>query len=192
MTRNQIIENQNMLAVAHQEYGRGLSNYSYFKVYNHALAEDLVQDTFLKTWNYLMKGGKIDAMKSFLYHVLNCLIIDEYRRRRVSSLDDLLEKGYEPSCDCDDLEHNTDVLDGKAIAGMIDLLPKKYSEVLKMRYVKDLSIAEIAKATKQSKNTIAVQIHRGLMKLKELVDTDKTDMHNRAYKTDSSEIEAAY
>lgn len=32
-------------------------------------------------------------MKAFPYHVLNNLIVDEYRKRKTASLDDLLEKG---------------------------------------------------------------------------------------------------
>lgn len=43
-----------------------------------------------------MKGGKIDAMKAFLYHILNNLIVDEYRKRKTVSLDLLLEKGFDP------------------------------------------------------------------------------------------------
>lgn len=37
-----------------------------------------------------------------------------------------------------------------------------------MRYVQDLSLAEMALVTGKSKNTMAVQAHRGLAKLKQL------------------------
>lgn len=39
---------------------------------------------------------------------------------------------------------------------------------MRMRYAQDLSLTEIALITKQSKNTVAVQAHRGLEKLKQL------------------------
>jgi len=37
-----------------------------------------------------------------------------------------------------------------------------------MRYTKDMSLKEMSVATHQSQNTMSVQIHRGLIKLKTL------------------------
>jgi RNA polymerase sigma-70 factor (ECF subfamily) len=123
-----------------------------------------VQDTFLKTWRYLAREGKIDVMKSFLYHILNNLIVDEYRKRKNASLDVLLEKGYEPSTD--NREKMINLLDGKAALLLIARLPEKYRKVMRMRYVQDLSLEEMVLITGESKNTMAVQLHRGLAKLK--------------------------
>ena len=39
-----------------------------------------------------------------------------------------------------------------------------------MRYVRDMSLQEISLLTGQSKNAVAVQVHRGLEKLKLLYD----------------------
>jgi DNA-directed RNA polymerase specialized sigma24 family protein len=41
-----------------------------------------------------------------------------------------------------------------------------YQKVMRMRYMQDLSLAEMSLVTGQSRNTIAVQLHRGLAKLK--------------------------
>jgi len=128
------------------------------------MVEDLVQDTFMKTWSYLVKGGKIDVMKAFLYHVLNNLIIDEYRKKKTASLDVLLEKGFEPGKDPS--ERLLNALDGKAALLLIQQLPDRYRKVLNMRYVQDLSLSEMSLLTGQSKNAMAVQVHRGLEKLK--------------------------
>ena len=155
-----------ILSDAHSQFEKGLNKHAFFKLHNHATGEDLVQDTFMKTWVYLVKGGKIDVMKAFLYHILNNLIVDEYRKRKTVSLDLLLEKGFEPGIDRS--EHFLKVLDGKAGILLIARLPEKYQAVMRMRYVKDLSLKEISLITGQSKNTIAVQIHRGLEKLKVL------------------------
>jgi len=155
---------QAALTEAHHEHARGLTSHAFFKLSNHAMSDDLVQDTFMKTWKYLAGNGKIDVMKSFLYHVLNNLIVDEYRRRKTSSLDVLLEKGYEPSAD--PRERTVDALDGKTALLLIAHLPVRYQKVMRMRYVQDLSLNEMSLITGLSKNTIAVQLHRGLIKLK--------------------------
>ncbi len=164
MTPRQEIQGQLVLAQAHTDYTKGLNAHAFFKVHSHTTGEDLVQDTFLKTWVYLVKGGKIDVMKAFLYHVLNNLIVDEYRKRKTSSLDVLLEQGYEPSVD--DSENITNFIDGKAAMLLIQHLPVKYQKVMRMRYKQGLSLTEMSLITGQSRNTMAVQTHRGLEKLK--------------------------
>jgi RNA polymerase sigma factor (sigma-70 family) len=103
-------------------------------------------------------------MRAFLYHVLNNLIIDEYRKHTTASLDALIEKGFEPSVD--DSASHFSVLDAKIPFLLIQDLPEKYRAIMDMRYKQELSLKEMSFITGQSRNTIAVQIHRGLGKLK--------------------------
>jgi RNA polymerase sigma-70 factor (ECF subfamily) len=164
MTPKQVLHEQGILTTAHVDFSKGLNSHAFFKVNNHVVGEDLVQDTFLKTWLYLVRGGKIIMMKAFLYHVLNNLIVDEYRKRKTSSLDLLLEKGFEPSNG--DSERLFNVIDGKAAMLLILQLPKAYQKIMKMKHIQDLSLAEMSLITGQTKNAIAVQLHRGFAKLK--------------------------
>ena len=155
---------QGVLTIAHDDFKKGLNARAFFRVSNRELGEDLVQQTFMKTWIYLVKGGKIEIMKAFLYHILNNLIVDEYRRSKSTSLDVLMEKGFEPSSE--NTERFLDTLDGKVAFLLIDRLPPMYKKVMRMKYVQDLSLQEISFITGISKNTIAVQIHRALEKLR--------------------------
>lgn len=166
MSKSQEARHRIAMTAAHHDYESGLNKHSYFKVGNRALGNDLVQDTFIKTWSYLVKGGKIETMKAFLYHVLNNLIIDEYRKRKTLSLDILLEKGFEPSVKSS--VSLPDMIDAKNAMALIKRLPEKYQKVMRMRYKQDLSLKEMALLTGQTKNAMAVQIHRGLEKLKQL------------------------
>jgi len=168
MTTKQKTKLQMILTTAYLEYRKALSNRAYFKVRNHAVSEDLVQDTFMKTWGYLVRGGKIEMMKAFLYNVLNNLIVDEYRKHKMASLDILVEKGFEPSADNSD--YLFDNIDGKAALNLINRLPEKYRKVMRMRYIQSLSLKEMSGVIGQTKNTIAVQAHRGLERLKALHD----------------------
>lgn len=157
---------QAILTAAHHDFEKGLNARAYFKVSDHMLGEDLVQATFLKTWKYLVKGGKIDIMRAFLYHILNNLIVDEYRKRKAVSLDVMIEKGFEPA----EVEQVNliDMLDGKKAMLLIALLPIKYQKVMRMRYVQDLTLEEMSLITGKSKNSVAVQAYRGLEMLKVL------------------------
>lgn len=164
MTPEQNTKQRAILTAAHHDYKNGLNAHAFFKMHDHGIGEGLVQDTFMKTWSYLVKGGKIDLMKAFLYHVLNNLIVDEYRKHKVISLDGLTEKGLEPVTN--DSKSLFNILDGKAAFLLIQRLPKIYQKVMRMKYVQDLSLKEMSLITGQSKNAIAVQAHRGLKKLK--------------------------
>ncbi len=164
LTPKQEVKRKIILTLAHQDHEKGLNTYSFFKIRDRTLSEDLVQETFLKTWKYLVKGGKIDLMKAFLYHVLNNLIVDEYRKHKTVSLDALLAKGYEQPIGHP--EHHFNTIDGKAAILLIQQLPEKYQKVMHMRYIRDLSLKEISLITGQSANATAVQLHRGIEKLK--------------------------
>jgi len=166
MTPAQKTERQELLIGAHHEYEKGLNAYAYFKVSDRVMSEDLVQDTFMKTWSYLVRGGEINLMRAFLYHILNNLIVDEYRKNKTTSLDALVEKGFEPAAP--QPERFLNILDGKNLLRLIPQLPETYQKVMRMRYIQDLSLKDISLITGQSRNTVAVQAHRGLEKLKTL------------------------
>lgn len=171
MTSKQKKQQEELLTDAYGAYQKGMNKHAQYKTSDIAKGEDMVQDTFMKTWRYLLKGGKIDVMRAFLYHILNNLIVDEYRKRKhtTTSLDSLIEKGFEPSNDPS--QKLFDNLDGKATLLLIRRLPEKYQTVIRMRYIQLLALQEIALLTKQSKNAVAVQLHRGIKQLKELYDT---------------------
>jgi len=160
------VSNNRVLTKAHCDFSRGLSRYARLKVSDTMLSDDLVQETFLKTWSYLQSSGKIDLMRAFLYHVLNRLILDEYRKRKAVSLDRLTEGGFELAAV--DAENILNVIDGKALMALIEKLPEKYRAIITMRYADDLSLKEMSAITHQSQNTMSVQVHRGLVRLQGL------------------------
>ena len=156
--------------LSYLEYAPNLTAHANYKLRDHANSEDLVQTTFLKTWLYLRRGGKIHLMRAFLYHVLNDLITDEYRKKKSVSLDQLIQDGYEPSLG--DTAKLYDLFDGKQAIALISKLTPTYRNVIKMRYLDNLSLSEMATLTGQTKNAMAVQVHRGLTKMKLLYDAN--------------------
>lgn len=84
----------------------------------------------------------------------------------------LQDRGFEISVD--DYVRHINTLDGNDIVSLIPLLPVKYISIIQMRYLKDLSLKEIALITEQTPNTVAVQVHRGLERLKVLYDNSHT------------------
>src|SRR4051812_3946577 len=130
MTTLQIQRQQALFTQAYMDYEKLLTARASFKVRNRDVGKDLVQATFMKAWNYIMHGGEVAKMKSFLYYILNNLIIDEYRKHKTVSLDVLMETGSEPSEDVS--ERLCDIYDGQKIIAMMDELPDKYKELVRM------------------------------------------------------------
>lgn len=166
ITQTQLGQQRTILTSGYNDFSKGLYRYAFLKTSNEALADDLVQSTFLKTWLYLQRGGNVLIMGAFLQHVLNRLIIDEYRKHKSTSLDVLQEKGFDPISG--DSDRHIDVLDGEQLMALIAKLPVLYQEVMWLRYMQELSIKEIAVITGQTNNAITVQAYRGLEKLKVL------------------------
>lgn len=167
LTQSQLRSRRVILTACYKNYNQKLNNYASSRTNSSEMGQDLVQHTFLKTWVYMVKGGKIKTMEAFLYHVLKSLIIDEYRKRKSASLDQLMAKGFDIGVD--ETARVGDIIDGKQIAELIPKLPSTYRKVVRLRYLNDLSLEEVSLVTGETKNTVAVKAHRGLAKLKKLV-----------------------
>lgn len=157
---------QEVLIHAHHDYEAQLNAYALSKTHNAVISSDLVQDAFIKTWSHLAKGGQIYMMKTFLYYTLKHLIHEEAKKRQISSLDTLIEHGFEIT------NNNTNVTLNEAKIKttmlLITKLPKKYNKLIQMRYVQGLTLKEMSLLTGESTSTLAVQTHRGRQKLRNL------------------------
>ncbi len=156
---------------AYKDHEKALLQRSFFKLGNKELSDDLVQITFLKTWEYLLKEKSIEHIRAFLFHILNNLIIDEYRKKKPVSLDVMQENGFQIAFD--DSEHLINQADGKTAMLLIPLLKDKHRKVVSMRFEEEQTIKEIAEATKQKHNTVVVQIRRGVDELAVLFRVDE-------------------
>jgi len=161
---------------AYEEYADSLFRHCYFRVSSRERALEITQETFMKTWDTANRGTEIQNYRAFLFRVLNNLIIDEYRKKKNTSLDELLEKEGANEGNYDDLR--TGSLEEEI--GKIELnfqseqleqalkkLPENYRTVVVMRYINELRPKEIADILKESENAVSVRINRGLKKLRE-------------------------
>jgi RNA polymerase sigma-70 factor (ECF subfamily) len=160
---------ENEFLQAYQQHADAIYRHCYFRVYNKDLAEDLTQETFIKTWKYLAEGKKVDNIKAFLYRVAVNLIIDHSRKKKAAPLDDVKEK--EASMRHASRENTIlDELEGKETVQMLDELEDKYKEVIIMRYINQLSPPEIAEALGISTNAASVKLNYAIKKMRQIVE----------------------
>ena len=151
----------------YQTHLDAIFRHCYFRVSDRDQAQDLAQATFIKTWEYLRKGKRIDNMKAFLYKVANNLVVDYYRQKKAISLDALKEKGFEPVGDRGDKVINK--LDEEILKNMLYLIKKEYREIMVMRYVDGLKPRDISEITGESQNVISVRIYRAVKAFRKVV-----------------------
>ena len=160
---------------AYEKYADALFRHAAFRISNRERALDLVQDTFLKVWDFVQGGGVVEQYKAFLYRILNNLIIDEYRKKKSSSLDEILENdtgAMEARLSHGSVRETEEEFDEKAmleeIRAHIPELTDTYRDVITMRYIDCLTPKEIGSLMGISENVVSVRIHRGTHKLREL------------------------
>ncbi|MDP3962934.1 MAG: RNA polymerase sigma factor [bacterium] len=154
---------------AYDAYGDAIFRHCYFRVFRRDRAKELSQEVFIRVWEYLSAGKKIENIRAFLYRVANNLIIDESRKRKEWSLDALQEEGFDPKSPVDPSRRNA-ILEGKFALEKIEHLDAKYREVVIMRYIDDLQPKEIAQILGESENVVSVRIHRGVKQLREIIN----------------------
>lgn len=162
---------------AFERYSDELFRHCTMRLSDRERALELTQDTFVRTWDYVRKGGEVRELRPFLYQTLRNLIIDEYRKIKLHSLDRMLEdaeggalEALLPTDDTNTIEAAMERLDAKEALKRVGDLPELYREVLLLRYVEGLSPKEISAIVGESENVVSVRIHRALKKMREMLE----------------------
>ncbi|HEY9582723.1 MAG TPA: sigma-70 family RNA polymerase sigma factor [Candidatus Paceibacterota bacterium] len=144
-------------------------------------ATDLLSDTFTRTWDALCKRNsenkEIENLRAYFYRVAHNLIVDEYGKPKIASLDALSE-GREES----DGDEKFDVIESGSHADVVKhsevselhralaKLEQSDREILVMRYIDDIGPNEIAEIIGESANVISVRINRATKALREILN----------------------
>lgn len=172
-------DREQLFSEAFDKHSNELFRHAQLRLSNRERALELTQESFVRAWQYLQGGGYIDSYRPFLYRTLNNLIIDEYRKKKSVSLDQMMEdpetaqavEGQLLSDDFDLFESATTRFDAKRAQKLLETLPETYRTVVVMRYIDGLSPQEIAACIGESENVVSVRIHRAIRKLRDLISS---------------------
>ena len=136
-----------------------------FRLYDREKAKDVMQDTFTRTWVYVQAGNEIDNLKAFLYKTARNLCVNEAVRSTSYSLDEMQEvAGFDPADQVS--ETPEDIAEASALMKHVAELDPNDQEVLTLRYMNGLAVAEIGEILGLAPNTVSVRIHRAIKELK--------------------------
>ncbi len=148
---------------AFNQYNDALFRHAFFRVSDRQVSIDLVQEAYTKIWVQITQGTIVDNFQAFLYHVLNNLIIDFYRKKKSSSLDVLSEEGFDPVGS--DGEEIVDNAEKSQVMKALEDLSKGDRSVIVMRYIDGLPVKHIAAVLGESENAVSVRLHRAIKKV---------------------------
>lgn len=158
---------ENDFADAFAEYKDEIFRHCYFIVYNRDIALEIMQDAFMKTWEYIADGHDIDNIRAFLYRTASNLCFNYKRKKSEASLDALQEEGFDPPSDDERFKH--DVIQEDRVMNVLKQIEEPYRTAVSLRYIQGLPPAEIAEILGESANTVSVRITRGIKQLRTLL-----------------------
>jgi RNA polymerase sigma-70 factor, ECF subfamily len=128
------------------------------------VAEDIVAETFMRAWTSLPRYRETGApFASWVYGIARHVAIDEVRRSgRSEPRDDLPETGVE-----------TGVEDRLALAEAIGQLPEEQRLVIELKYLADLTNAEVAAMIGATVGAVNAKQWRALRTLRDLLHEER-------------------
>lgn len=184
MSENPNILNPEQWVQNHSDY---LYNYAFYKVSEEALAQDLVQDTFMAGLNGKTSFKGNSTERTWLVSILKRKIIDHYRkssvRKNMTNTDfslpfnaDGAYKNHwsdegEPGKWNIDQSNNLEREEFQAALKLcLGLLPPQWCEVFHMKMIEEFSGDEICKDLDISSSNLWVIIHRAKLKLRACIE----------------------
>ncbi len=142
------------------EHKTALRNYIFKRIKDADITNDILQDVLLKVYSFCLKKSGVVNLKSWLYQIAHNTIIDYYRKNSVStsSAQEVQVAGEEEnSAFKEAIEY---------IEPLLNFLPKKYADPLRMSDLEGIKQAEIAKNLNLSLSATKSRIQRGRTLLK--------------------------
>jgi RNA polymerase sigma-70 factor (ECF subfamily) len=141
----------------------------YYRVSNNADAEDLTQQVFIKAWQAIGRYKKTASpFLAWLIKISHNLVIDFYRLKKVETANNY--NNIVSELETDPVYIIETRLNQQKIRKAISQLRGDQQQVVLMRFIEDFSYPEIAAVLGKSEGAIRVILHRGLAKLKTILE----------------------
>jgi len=153
----------------YEEYHIHVYRYLYYLVSDVHMAEDLTSEVFLRMIrslpNYRYQGISLQA---WLFQIAHNLAVDHFRKVGNRSQVELEENLYSNDTDIDiTVEQN---LTSESLRGALDRLNHAQREVIILRFVAGMPIAQVAQTLRKSEDTVKGLQRRGLGTLRKILD----------------------
>jgi len=148
--------NQRAFAAVYQEFGEGVFAYCLKILADRQLAEDVVQETFLKVQQHAQSVQRNESFRSWIFRIARNEALMQLRKRRLDGQLNGASVWNEetPHEQLVALEH------AEIVNRLLDSLKREYREVLVLLVYEQMSYAEIAAITGATESSVKSRIFR--------------------------------
>jgi RNA polymerase sigma-70 factor (ECF subfamily) len=151
-----------VFALLYDRYVQRLYHYCYHRTNNAHEAEDLTSQTFLAALEAFPQYRQDDHFAAWLFTIARSKVVDYYRRTPNVPLEESMAPPFQS-----DPAGETEISQEKGILlRAIRELAEDEQELIRLRYVAELSFVEIAKALHKSEGATKKMLYRLLARLK--------------------------
>jgi RNA polymerase sigma-70 factor, ECF subfamily len=142
---------------------------------NHAIAEDIVQDTFISAIKSASKFKGTSRIYTWLVGIAHHKIADHYRHaKRVNKYEERSPEGLNTKLDLAvDKTPEANIAESTEnkilINQALNSLPQDYREIILLKYVEDFSVQEISQILNRSPKSIEGILSRSRKAMKEIL-----------------------
>ncbi len=140
-------------------------------VHHDEVAQDVVQDTFVKIYLYGRKFKPVEGAKfsSWAYKVLvNTCFVWYKKMKREREFSTALDEDMEAVLSVDDSGEKTAVLDKDYLESIFSRLPETFARILRLYVIESKDYKEIAEIEKVTEGAIKTRMHRARSEMRKI------------------------
>ncbi len=149
-----------------RSYHGDLYRYALFLSKDEHIAQDVVQEVYVRAWKNIHKLKQAGALKSWLFTILCRENARRFSRKAVTlvNIEDVL--------DLSSSNNNEEDLQRHQLQNAILQLPKDYREPILLQVIGGFSTHEISKILQLNDNTVSTRLYRARNQLKQKINPD--------------------
>lgn len=151
-----------------EQYKNPLYGTAYLMTGNAAIAEEHVQEAFLRAWRGIRTFRRGRPLKPWLMRILVNTVLAERRRRSLATapLDESAPIAA-PTRSAESIEASED---REALRQALARLSPEHRQVVVLRYFADLTVPQVARSAGVREGTVKSRLHRALRQMRELLE----------------------
>jgi RNA polymerase sigma-70 factor, ECF subfamily len=159
---------RNSFGEFYEFYLNEIYRYILFRVNDHNEAEDLTAKVFLEAWESLTGARhkqSIENIRAWVYRIARNKVTDYHRTNKAQEpLDEVPDKKLKGAWLESELD---DLFISRKLAEGVRQLPANFQEVIILRFINQMSHAEVADIMNITENHVRVWQYRALQKMRE-------------------------
>jgi RNA polymerase sigma-70 factor (ECF subfamily) len=158
------------LGMLYDQYATRIYSYIYHRTGQAELAEDLTAQAFMRMLEAIRTGRAWHtSFSGWLYRIAHNLVVDYYRRNRRVDFVEVEESSLLRSTDGDPLRSVEAKLERERLTGALPQLTDEQAQVITLRFLDELSIAEVAAIMEKTEGAVKALQYRAVLALRRVL-----------------------